>query len=244
MTDQEPEVSEEGSQEWKGRTDYAAVAEVRGDTVLLYETSGDYQGDWDMLSYREGNYYLWSGSYGSCSGCDSLQAEDPHTLDAWKKFAEGYSPFAEVPAGTMRNLAAVGAVGKLFENGRDTWQESVDPGLIAEVTEIVIIREGLPVFTGMIMQARNAENRRLMLDRYGVERFVQETRPVVVNFSGQDQLLRFGEGKDAMLMLYLKDTSTPRRYLLRVPPNTRSVQDGVAWTFGMDPSQYAPVKES
>jgi hypothetical protein len=38
---------------------------------------------------------------------------------------------------------------------------------------------------------------------------------------------------------------THRRYLLRVPPDTRTAREAVAWTFGFDtPERYAPVVET
>ena len=35
-----------------------------------------------------------------------------------------------------------------------------------------------------------------------------------------------------------------RHYFLRVPPGVRTAQEAVAWTFGLDASEYAPVRES
>jgi hypothetical protein len=35
-----------------------------------------------------------------------------------------------------------------------------------------------------------------------------------------------------------------RLHLLRVPPTVRSCAEAVAWTFGMEASEYAPVQET
>ena len=40
-----------------------------------------------------------------------------------------------------------------------------------------------------------------------------------------------------------KDGSS-RHYFLRVPPHVRTAREAVAWTFGLDASEYVPVRES
>jgi hypothetical protein len=37
---------------------------------------------------------------------------------------------------------------------------------------------------------------------------------------------------------------TFRTYFLRVPPETRTARQGVAWTFGMTEQEYAPTVET
>ncbi len=48
--------------------DYGVVARSQGQTVLDYTRYGSYQGEWTILSKDDSNYYLYRGSYGSCSG--------------------------------------------------------------------------------------------------------------------------------------------------------------------------------
>jgi len=38
--------------------------------------------------------------------------------------------------------------------------------------------------------------------------------------------------------------STGRQYCLSVPPRTKTVQQGIAWTFGMLPEEYSPDHET
>lgn len=37
---------------------------------------------------------------------------------------------------------------------------------------------------------------------------------------------------------------TRRTYWLRVPPQTRTAKEGVAWTFGLDPADYQPLTQT
>jgi hypothetical protein len=37
---------------------------------------------------------------------------------------------------------------------------------------------------------------------------------------------------------------TYKEYFLRVPPDVSSAREGVAWTFGLEPHEYAPAVES
>ncbi len=56
-------------------SDYQTALEAAGAKVLAYESFGSYQGDWLALVEYNGKTGYVSGSYGSCSGCDSFQAE-------------------------------------------------------------------------------------------------------------------------------------------------------------------------
>jgi hypothetical protein len=50
---------------------YRAALEAAGAKVLAFEEFGDYQGTWIAITDRG----VFSGSYGSCSGCDAFEAE-------------------------------------------------------------------------------------------------------------------------------------------------------------------------
>ena len=99
---------------------------------------------------------------------------------------------------------------------------------------------------------QNLELRRLLLDRIGYERFL--------DIAGSDLVAQDDFGKLWRCELQIDNeplrvvevvNSTPepdgthRRYLLRVPPTTRTAREAVAWTFGFDdPQQYLPAAES
>lgn len=54
---------------------YQEALEATGAEVLEYEEFGSYQGEWLALVRVGGVLGVAEGSYGSCSGCDSFEAE-------------------------------------------------------------------------------------------------------------------------------------------------------------------------
>jgi hypothetical protein len=100
--------------------------------------------------------------------------------------------------------------------------------------------------------------RRLMLERFGYERFVRQAglKPVQADHFGR--LYRLDPGQlgnpyrpatePIALVEVVNATPEPdrtrRRYFLCVPPTVRSAHEAVAWTFGMSTSEYRPVVES
>lgn len=49
---------------------------------------------------------------------------------------------------------------------------------------------------------------------------------------------------DDIAFLQVKDSSTGKRYFLKVPPNMGSVQEAKAWTFGLEEDEYDPTVET
>jgi len=47
-----------------------------------------------------------------------------------------------------------------------------------------------------------------------------------------------------LAFVYVVDPSTGRPALLRVPPGIKTPTEGVAWTFGIDSQEWAPVMET
>jgi len=98
-----------------------------------------------------------------------------------------------------------------------------------------------------IIQHPNAEIRRVMTERYGLDKLMIELKAEVLDEDTDDQgnnrkLLRLqiaGEAEPTVAA-YVACPSTGRTYALRVPPDTTKVGDGVAWTFGVDPKEYRP----
>jgi len=58
---------------------YSESLEAAGAKVIAYEQFGSYQGDWGAYVELNGNKYIITGSYGSCSGCDAFEAEFGYT---------------------------------------------------------------------------------------------------------------------------------------------------------------------
>lgn len=56
-------------------SDYQTALEAAGAEVLCFESFGSYQGDWWAKVVYNGEIFWVHGHFGSCSGCDSFQAE-------------------------------------------------------------------------------------------------------------------------------------------------------------------------
>lgn len=97
---------------------------------------------------------------------------------------------------------------------------------------------------------RNAEIRRVMIERMGYQRFAAEADAEVLHedrdAGGPRRLLRIELEEDEPLVgLSCCCPSTGRQYLIRVPPSTRHCHEAAAWIAGFDdPAQYAPEVET
>jgi hypothetical protein len=101
-----------------------------------------------------------------------------------------------------------------------------------------------------VLGERNAELRRVLLERFGFERFMAEAGATEIDrdrdAGGERRLLRVAMDDDEDLVcVSVVCPSTGRRYLLRVPPTMKTCRQAVAWTAGFDePDQYAPLVET
>ncbi|MCX4966036.1 hypothetical protein OHA98_14520 [Streptomyces sp. NBC_00654] len=109
----------------------------------------------------------------------------------------------------------------------------------------------LPALTPERIRAEeNAELRRVMLEYYGYDRYLTESRAEPVHRDETGILWRIALDGDEDVVMVEVVNSTPepdgthRTYWLRVPPSTRTAKDGVAWTFGIDGAAYAPVRQT
>lgn len=103
---------------------------------------------------------------------------------------------------------------------------------------------------GEVLSERNAELRRVKLERMGFARFLAESDPEVLDADdapgGMRKLFRVALGDDEPLVcVSVICPSTGRQYLLRVPPATTTCREAVAWTAGYDnPDDYRPIAET
>jgi hypothetical protein len=103
---------------------------------------------------------------------------------------------------------------------------------------------------GEILGETNAELRRVLLERFGLERFIAEANAEVLDVDhdagGERKLLRVPMPEDEPLVCVLVHCpSTGRQYILRVPPTMQTCREAVAWTVGFDdPDQYRPLVET
>ncbi|ADB14835.1 hypothetical protein Psta_0139 [Pirellula staleyi DSM 6068] len=102
----------------------------------------------------------------------------------------------------------------------------------------------------IILKERNAERRRVMIERMGFDRFMLEAGAETLDRDrdpgGPRELLRVPmQGDEAIVSLSCRCPSTGRHYVLRVPPTMKSCRQAAAWMAGFDdPEKYQPVKET
>ena len=71
-------------------TDYNDCLRAAGVDVLDFVRFGSYQGEWAAIGLYDGELVVIIDSYGSCSGCDSLESTDPQTPAEIETFGRGY----------------------------------------------------------------------------------------------------------------------------------------------------------
>lgn len=101
-----------------------------------------------------------------------------------------------------------------------------------------------------ILGAEDVELRRVLMERFGFERFLSEAGAEVLDVDrdagGERQLLRVPmAGDEDLVCVVVLCPSTGRSYILRVPPTMRTCREAIAWTAGFDnPDEYRPSVET
>lgn len=227
---------------------YPVIAWANGQKLINYQQFGSYQGEWLMLAKGETDYFVYKDYYGSCSGCDSYEAtfgyENKPTKTNALQFAKDYPSFIEIPVATIRNLVVAGTLRRVFPaNVRHSYrdEDSLSYDDFVDDSQIAVkIEENIDVTAADILSCKNQEIKQEALRRFGYDNFVRDAGMEEIDRVGEDALLRAGD----IVFAHVKDSSTPRRYLLRVPPQMKTLREATAWTFGMKPGEYAPLVET
>ncbi len=101
-----------------------------------------------------------------------------------------------------------------------------------------------------ILGERNAELRRVMIERFGYERLFETAGAEELDrdrdAGGERRLLRMDIPDDEPLVcVSVRCPSTGHQFVLRVPPAMTTCRQAVAWTAGYDdPDAYRPVRET
>lgn len=107
-----------------------------------------------------------------------------------------------------------------------------------------------------VLNEKNIELRRVMLDRIGYETFFEQAKAEELDRDadpgGMRRLLRVefeDENRwrrdEALVCLSVICPSTARKYVIRVPPDTKTCRQAAAWVAGFDsPDEYNPVIET
>jgi len=103
------------------------------------------------------------------------------------------------------------------------------------------------ITTQHIADEANVEVRRIMMERYGYERYLTDIGAKRVQADDYGELFRVSRANDSDLVMVRVVNSTPepngeyKRYMLRVPPQIERAREGVAWSFGLSEGEYAPA---
>jgi len=99
-----------------------------------------------------------------------------------------------------------------------------------------------------ILHEPNVEVRRIMIERFGLDRLLSQTRSqcLDVDQDGRRALYRLRLAHDEpVVAVKVRCPSTNQVYFLRVPPAIRTCRDAVAWTFGFEKREdYQPLVET
>lgn len=96
----------------------------------------------------------------------------------------------------------------------------------------------------------NVERRRVMIERYGVGRYLAEANAILIHQDRYGRLYFKNQpnGEPLVFLEVLNATPEPdgtwRTYFLRVPPDMRTAHQAAAWTFQLDPETYNPAIQS
>ena len=96
----------------------------------------------------------------------------------------------------------------------------------------------------------NAEVRRVMLERYGESRYLEDSGAKQIQRDKCGALYRKEIPGDEPLVMVRVINATPepdghkKIYWLRVPPTMETAREAVAWTFGVEAKKYRPQIES
>lgn len=97
-----------------------------------------------------------------------------------------------------------------------------------------------------IQKEDNAEIRRVMIDKYGTARYMQDAGAVEIHHDDWGTLYRMDVPNDEPIVMVKMINSTPepsgeyRVYFERVPPDMQRAKQAIAWTFGKTEEEYVP----
>lgn len=96
-----------------------------------------------------------------------------------------------------------------------------------------------------IESERNDETKRLMIEWYGLERYIRESEMVPVQSDDWGTLYDLGTHKVVRLVnSTMNSDGTFNEYFRRCPSSVETAHEAVAWSFGLTTDTYQPVEQS
>ena len=96
----------------------------------------------------------------------------------------------------------------------------------------------------------NVEIRRTMVNLYGLQKYLEDSRAIPIDRNESGVLYRKDVRDDEPIVVVKVKNSTAdpdgtfNEYFLRVPPYIKTVGAAIAWTFNMESEEYRPTAES
>lgn len=96
----------------------------------------------------------------------------------------------------------------------------------------------------------SARTRALLIERYGLARYLRDSGAIVWQKDDFGELLWKAQHWQEPLVAVRVRNRTPesdgslKEYVLRVPPEIGTAKEAVAWTFGMEKNEYQPARET
>lgn len=113
-----------------------------------------------------------------------------------------------------------------------------------------IIEEPGKITIGEIEAEVNTEVRRVLIERYGTDRYLKDAGAHEIHSDNFGVLYRKDLPDDEPLVIVKVMNGTPeidgtcKEYFLRVPPTMKTAREAVAWTFALEEKEYQPAEES
>jgi hypothetical protein len=101
-----------------------------------------------------------------------------------------------------------------------------------------------------IEEEENIEVRRVMIEKYGVDRFLLDSGAKQIHEDSYGSLFRKTTSDEEPIVIVKVRNSTPetdgsfKDYFLRVPPEIKTAHQAIAWTFGIKTNEYQPLLET
>ncbi len=122
------------------------------------------------------------------------------------------------------------------------WHGVRVPRKVIEAPETLTVQD--------IEDEENIEARRVIIERYGEGRYLEDSGAVAILEDEYGTILRKEMSGDEPMVMVRVVNSTPdadgsrKIYHLRVPPDMTTPRAGIAWSFGMDGDAYRPELET
>ena len=250
---------------------YEVIAWARREKIVFY---GEYPSSdprslvftWVLVTKSENKYLFFTGTWQpACieythSGPKAVRVEDsidflvesgrPITRAMAEKWAGAYQPQRVISAGIVD--------GFIWDDKSwfDEFKDEDKRFCFSDFYVAVKLAEGVELTWGDVEYVRDLELRAKALEKYGLVRYIRE-RAKIIDTDGENLLCTTGETEAGALgrlspplrtflwsFVLVKDSSSGRHYMLRVPPTMETVRESIAWTFGMEKDEYQPEIET